>query len=158
MTGAGLSSGLEKVRLIHEPVASALAYGLDLMQDQTVCVFDLGGGTLDICILELGKGVTEVLATGTYDAFTFSNNWAVSGGDRQLGGDDMDAAIVKWLVKEHLAYVPSLRKTAKFMSNLKQLAESAKIKLSTASDVLMKSDKASSLPWIRLVLQDSCQR
>ena len=62
--GLGLSAGLEKVRLIHEPVASALAYGLDLQIDQTICVFDLGGGTLDICILELGKGVTEVLATG----------------------------------------------------------------------------------------------
>lgn len=116
------------MRLIQEPVASALAYGLDLNRDQTVCVFDLGGGTLDICILELGKGVIEVLATG---------------GNSHLGGDDIDAAIVDWLWKEHLSRVPNCKPTPKLNAKLKRIAEGAKIRLSTSTKVKLKYyDKA----------------
>lgn len=84
---AGKIAGLQTVRLIREPVAAALAYGVNLKKDQTVLVLDLGGGTFDVSILEVGQGVVEVLATG---------------GDTQLGGDDFDNVIVDWLIKEHL--------------------------------------------------------
>lgn len=104
-------------------MASALAYGLDLNQDQTVCVFDLGGGTLDICILELGKGVIEVLATG---------------GNSRLGGDDIDAAIVDWLWREHLSQVPNCKPTPILNAKLKRIAEGAKIRLSISTKVKLK--------------------
>ena len=82
---AGKLAGLEKVKLLHEPVAAALAYGVDVERDETIFVFDLGGGTFDVSVLEVGGGTVEVLATG---------------GDAHLGGDDLDRALAVWLAKE----------------------------------------------------------
>jgi molecular chaperone DnaK len=82
---AGKVAGLEVLRIINEPTAAALAYGLDKKKDEKIAVFDLGGGTYDISILELGDGVFEVKATN---------------GDTHLGGDDFDQKIIDWLVEE----------------------------------------------------------
>src|SRR5438876_2387653 len=82
---AGEIAGLEVLRIINEPTAAALAYGLDKENDQTILVFDLGGGTFDVSVLEIGDGVFEVKATS---------------GDNHLGGDNFDKEIVDWLVKE----------------------------------------------------------
>ncbi|PMP78245.1 MAG: molecular chaperone DnaK, partial [Chloroflexus aggregans] len=82
---AGKIAGLEVLRIINEPTAAALAYGLDKKKDETILVFDLGGGTFDVSILEVGDGVIEVKATS---------------GDTHLGGDDYDAAIVNWIIDE----------------------------------------------------------
>src|SRR5437868_10131546 len=82
---AGEIAGLEVLRIINEPTAAALAYGLDKENDQTILVFDLGGGTFDVSVLEIGEGVFEVKATS---------------GDNHLGGDNFDKAIVDWLVSE----------------------------------------------------------
>jgi molecular chaperone DnaK len=82
---AGKIAGLEVLRILNEPTAAALAYGLDKKKDETIAVFDLGGGTYDITILELGEGVFEVKSTN---------------GDTHLGGDDLDDRIIKWLVEE----------------------------------------------------------
>ena len=85
---AGKIAGLEVKRIINEPTAASLAYGLDKESDQTILVFDLGGGTFDVSVLEIGDGVFEVKATA---------------GDNHLGGDNFDKAIVDWLVKEFKA-------------------------------------------------------
>src|SRR5262252_3332658 len=82
---AGQIAGLEVLRIINEPTAAALAYGLDKEHDQTILVFDLGGGTFDVSVLELGDGVFEVKSTS---------------GDNHLGGDDWDQRIVDWLVQD----------------------------------------------------------
>src|SRR5580765_7148556 len=82
---AGRIAGLEVLRIINEPTAAALAYGLDKEHDQTILVFDLGGGTFDVSVLELGEGVFEVKATS---------------GDNHLGGDNFDKAVVDWLIAE----------------------------------------------------------
>ena len=82
---AGTIAGLEVLRIINEPTAAALAYGIDKGNDHTVLVFDLGGGTFDVSILELGEGVFEVKATN---------------GNNRLGGDDFDERVMKWLVAE----------------------------------------------------------
>src|SRR5687767_9435306 len=82
---AGAVAGLEVLRIINEPTAAALAYGLDKESDQTILVFDLGGGTFDVSVLEIGEGVFEVKSTH---------------GDNHLGGDNFDKAIVDWLVSE----------------------------------------------------------
>jgi molecular chaperone DnaK (HSP70) len=82
---AGLIAGLEVLRIINEPTAASLSYGLDKKCNETILVFDLGGGTFDVSILEVGEGVFEVLATS---------------GDTQLGGDDFDEKIVQWLIEE----------------------------------------------------------
>ncbi|MBC7326145.1 MAG: Hsp70 family protein, partial [Moorella sp. (in: Bacteria)] len=82
---AGKIAGLDVLRIINEPTAAALAYGLDKEEDQTILVFDLGGGTFDVSILELGDGVFEVKATS---------------GNNRLGGDDFDQRIIDWLVTE----------------------------------------------------------
>src|SRR5574340_1694509 len=82
---AGKIAGLEVLRIINEPTAAALAYGLDKQHDQTILVFDLGGGTFDVSLLEIGEGVFEVKATH---------------GDTQLGGDDWDQRVIDWMVKE----------------------------------------------------------
>jgi len=81
---AGQIAGLEVLRIINEPTAAALAYGLDKQHDQTILVFDLGGGTFDVSLLEIGEGVFEVKATH---------------GDTQLGGDDWDQRVIDWMVK-----------------------------------------------------------
>ena len=82
---AGKIAGLEVLRIINEPTAASLSYGLDKKDNETILVFDLGGGTFDVSVLEVGDGVFEVLATS---------------GDTQLGGDDFDEKIVQWLMKE----------------------------------------------------------
>ncbi|HHW13855.1 MAG TPA: molecular chaperone DnaK [Firmicutes bacterium] len=113
---AGTIAGLEVLRIINEPTAAALAYGLDKQEDQTVLVFDLGGGTFDVSILEIGEGVFEVKATS---------------GNNRLGGDDFDDRIIKWLVdnfKKENGIDLSLDKMA--MQRLKEEAERVKIELS----------------------------
>src|SRR5436190_20428317 len=82
---AGQIAGLEVLRIINEPTAAALAYGLDKHEDQTILVFDLGGGTFDVSLLEIGEGVFEVKSTS---------------GDTHLGGDDYDQRVVNWIVEE----------------------------------------------------------
>jgi len=113
---AGEIAGLEVLRIINEPTAAALAYGVDKSQDQTILVFDLGGGTFDVSILELGEGVFEVLATA---------------GNNRLGGDDFDQRIVDYLVQEFKKEQGiDLSKDNMAMQRLKEAAEKAKIELS----------------------------
>jgi molecular chaperone DnaK len=113
---AGQIAGLEVLRIINEPTAAALAYGLDKKKDETILVFDLGGGTFDVSVLEVGDGVVEVKATN---------------GDTHLGGDDWDAAIMDWLIdvfkKEHGI---DLRGDRQALQRLREGAEKAKIELS----------------------------
>lgn len=119
---AGKIAGLEVLRIINEPTAAALAYGLDKKdsdRDETVAVFDLGGGTYDISILELGDGVFEVKATN---------------GDTHLGGDDFDQRIIDWLVDEFKKEQGvDLSKDPMALQRLKEAAEKAKMELSTTS-------------------------
>lgn len=112
---AGQMAGLQKVRLLREPVAAALAYGIKAEKDQTVLVFDLGGGTFDVSLLEVGGGVIEVLSTG---------------GDPHLGGDDWDHVIVEWLEKEYLQPARVDTHSPQMIANLKAVAEAAKMQLS----------------------------
>ena len=120
---AGRLSGLETVRIMREPIAAALAYGLSAEEDQTVLVFDLGGGTFDVSLLEVGGGVIEVLSTG---------------GDPHLGGDDWDAAIVTWLINSHLKPAGVNCDNPGIVANLKSISEAAKIKLSTEEKVVIR--------------------
>lgn len=117
---AGEIAGLKVERIINEPTAAALAYGLDKKhKDQKIVVFDFGGGTHDVSILELGDGVFEVLSTE---------------GDTHLGGDDVDGKIIKWLADEFKAEEEvDLRKDPMALQRLKEAAEKAKIELSSAS-------------------------
>jgi molecular chaperone DnaK len=114
---AGEIAGLEVLRIINEPTAAALAYGLDKKKDETIAVYDLGGGTFDISILEVGEGVVEVKATA---------------GDTHLGGDDIDEQIVEWLIEEFKRDNGSdlLSKDKMALQRLKDAAEKAKIELS----------------------------
>ncbi|SEN03989.1 molecular chaperone DnaK [Lihuaxuella thermophila] len=113
---AGKIAGLEVLRIINEPTAAALAYGLDKDEDQTILVFDLGGGTFDVSILELGDGVFEVRATS---------------GDNQLGGDDFDQVIIDYLIEEFKKENGiDLRHDKMAMQRLKDAAEKAKKDLS----------------------------
>ena len=118
---AGQIAGLEVLRIVNEPTAAALAYGLDKEEsDQTILVFDLGGGTFDVSVLEIGDGVFEVKSTS---------------GDTQLGGDDWDQAIIDWLVKgfkNENGVDLSADKMA--VQRLKEAAEKAKIELSTVPE------------------------
>ena len=115
---AGQIAGLEVKRIINEPTASALAYGLDKEGDRRIAVYDLGGGTFDISILEIGDGVFEVRATN---------------GDTHLGGDDFDARIIDWLADGfQAAHGVDLRKDNMALQRLKEAAERAKIELSSA--------------------------
>jgi molecular chaperone DnaK len=117
---AGQVAGLEVLRIINEPTAAALAYGLEKQSDQTVLVFDLGGGTFDVSLLELGEGVFEVKATH---------------GDTHLGGDDWDQRIIDWLVTEFKnGYGIDLSKDRMAMQRLKEAAEKAKIELSQVTE------------------------
>ena len=114
---AGKIAGLEVLRIINEPTAAALAYGLDKKKDEKIAVFDLGGGTYDISVLELGDGVFEVKATN---------------GDTHLGGDDFDQKIIDWLVEEFRKDQGiDLSKDAMALQRLKEAAEKAKMELST---------------------------
>ncbi|MFI5254487.1 MAG: molecular chaperone DnaK [Candidatus Limnocylindrales bacterium] len=116
---AGRIAGLDVKRIINEPTASALAYGLDKKKDEKIAVYDLGGGTFDISILELGDGVFEVKATN---------------GDTHLGGDDFDQRVIDWLVAEFKKdQGVDLTTDPQAMQRLKEAAEKAKIELSTAS-------------------------
>jgi molecular chaperone DnaK len=116
---AGKIAGLEVLRIINEPTAAALAYGLDKKKEEKIAVYDLGGGTYDISILELGDGVFEVKATN---------------GDTHLGGDDFDQKIIDWLVEEFRKDQGiDLSKDAMALQRLKEAAEKAKMELSTTS-------------------------
>src|SRR5258705_1652155 len=113
---AGEIAGLEVVRIINEPTAAALAYGLDKKSDETIAVYDLGCGTFDICVLEVGSGVVEVKSTN---------------GDTHLGGDDVDQRIVDWLIDEfRKSNNIDLSKDRMALQRLKEAAEKAKIELS----------------------------
>jgi molecular chaperone DnaK len=117
---AGKIAGLNVSRIINEPTAAALAYGLDKKKDETIAVYDFGGGTFDISVLEVGEGVVEVKATN---------------GDTHLGGDDLDDRIIEWLVAEFKKSEGiDLSKDRMALQRLKEGAEKAKIELSTAME------------------------
>jgi molecular chaperone DnaK len=114
---AGAIAGLEVLRIVNEPTAAALAYGLDKKKDETVAVYDLGGGTFDISVLEIGEGVVEVKATN---------------GDTHLGGDDFDQRVMDWIAEEFKRDNGiDLRKDRMALQRLKEAAEKAKCELST---------------------------
>ena len=116
---AGKIAGIEVLRIINEPTAASLAYGLDQKEHETILVFDLGGGTFDVSILEVGDGIFEVLSTA---------------GDTNLGGDDFDKALVNWLVEEFKnAENIDLTKDIQALQRLTEAAEKAKMELSTVS-------------------------
>ena len=115
---AGKIAGLEVLRIINEPTAASLAYGLDKKHDELIAVYDLGGGTFDISILELGEGTFQVLSTN---------------GDTHLGGDDFDQRVIDWLIDEFKkAEGIDLRQDRQALQRLKAEAEKAKIELSSA--------------------------
>ncbi len=117
---AGKIAGLEVLRIINEPTAASLAYGLDKKKDEKIAVYDLGGGTFDISVLEIGDGVFEVKATN---------------GDTHLGGDDWDNRLVDWIVKEFKTDSGiDLTKQADAIQRIKEEAEKAKIALSSAQE------------------------
>jgi molecular chaperone DnaK len=117
---AGKIAGLEVLRIINEPTAAALAYGLDKKKDQTILVFDLGGGTFDVSVLDVGEGVVEVQATA---------------GDTHLGGDDWDERIVTWIADEFKKDQGiELRNDRQALQRLKEAAEKAKIELSNVQE------------------------
>src|SRR5690242_5389711 len=114
---AGKSAGLEVMRIINEPTAAALAYGMDKKKDQTIAVYDFGGGTFDISILEVGDGVVEVKSTN---------------GDTHLGGDNIDQRLIEWIIGEFKKEQGiDLSKDQMALQRLKESAEKAKIELST---------------------------
>jgi molecular chaperone DnaK len=114
---AGKIAGLEVMRIINEPTAAALAYGLDKKKDETIAVFDFGGGTFDISILEVGDGIVEVKSTN---------------GDTHLGGDNIDQRIIDWIVEEfRKENGVELSRDQMALQRLKEAAEKAKIELST---------------------------
>jgi molecular chaperone DnaK len=117
---AGKIAGLEVLRIINEPTAAALAYGLDKKENETILVFDLGGGTFDVSVLEVGEGVIEVKATN---------------GDTHLGGDDWDEAIVNWIADEFQREQGiDLRNDRQALQRLREAAEKAKIELSSVME------------------------
>jgi len=117
---AGKIAGLEVLRIVNEPTAASLAYGLEKKKDEKIAVFDLGGGTFDISILELGEGVFEVKSTN---------------GDTHLGGDDFDERVINWLVDEFKKDQGiDLRKDRMALQRLKEAAEKAKCELSTTME------------------------
>src|SRR6059058_4425116 len=125
---AGTVAGLNVLRIINEPTSAALAYGLDKESDQTILVFDLGGGTFDVSLLEIGDGVIEVKATS---------------GDNHLGGDDWDQRVIDWLAdKFKAAHGIDLTKDKMAMQRLREAAERAKIELSSSSETTI------NLPYI----------
>jgi molecular chaperone DnaK len=125
---AGKIAGLNVLRIINEPTAAALAYGLDKKQNETIMVFDLGGGTFDVSILDVGDGVFEVRSTA---------------GDGHLGGDDFDKRLVDWMAEEFQREQGiDLRKDRQALQRLTEAAEKAKIELSSAVETTL------SLPFI----------
>ncbi|HLX47929.1 MAG TPA: molecular chaperone DnaK [Streptosporangiaceae bacterium] len=125
---AGQIAGLNVLRIINEPTSAALAYHLDKESEATILVFDLGGGTFDVSLLEVGEGVVEVKATS---------------GDNHLGGDDWDQRIVDWLVKDFKnGYGVDLSKDKMALQRLRESAEKAKVELSSSSETTI------NLPYI----------
>src|SRR6266498_1477471 len=117
---AGKIAGLDVLRIINEPTAAALAYGLDKKKDETILVFDLGGGTFDVSVLEVGDGVVEVKSTN---------------GDTHLGGDDYDQRVVNWLIDEFKKDQGiDLGKDRQALQRLREAAEKAKIELSSVME------------------------
>tara|TARA_B110000967_G_C18901133_1_gene575214 strand:- start:1835 stop:3655 length:1821 start_codon:yes stop_codon:yes gene_type:complete len=117
---AGKIAGLEVLRIINEPTAASLAYGLDKKQNETILVFDLGGGTFDVSILEVGDGIFEVLATA---------------GDTSLGGDDFDQVLVNWLLEDFKNQEEiDLGSDIQALQRLTEAAEKAKMELSTVAE------------------------
>ncbi len=117
---AGQIAGLEVMRIVNEPTAAALAYGLDKKKDETIAVYDFGGGTFDISILEVGEGVVEVKATN---------------GDTHLGGDNLDQRIIEWIIAEFKKDQGiDLGKDQMALQRLKEAAEKAKMELSTVME------------------------
>jgi molecular chaperone DnaK len=117
---AGQIAGLEVMRIVNEPTAAALAYGLDKKKDETIAVYDFGGGTFDISILEVGEGVVEVKATN---------------GDTHLGGDNLDQRVIDWIVSEFKRQEGiDLSKDRMALQRLKEAAEKAKMELSTVME------------------------
>jgi len=117
---AGKVAGLEVMRIVNEPTAAALAYGLDKKKEETIAVFDFGGGTFDISILEVGEGVVEVKSTN---------------GDTHLGGDDIDEALIKWIIEEFRRDQGiDLSQDKMALQRLKESAEKAKIELSSTME------------------------
>ena len=117
---AGQIAGLEVMRIVNEPTAAALAYGLDKKKDETIAVYDFGGGTFDISILEVGEGVVEVKATN---------------GDTHLGGDNLDQRVIEWIVAEFKKTDGiDLSKDRMALQRLKESAEKAKMELSTVME------------------------
>ncbi|HYX28177.1 MAG TPA: molecular chaperone DnaK [Pyrinomonadaceae bacterium] len=117
---AGKIAGLEVMRIVNEPTAAALAYGLDKKKDETIAVFDFGGGTYDISILEVGEGVVEVKSTN---------------GDTHLGGDDIDERLIEWIIDEFKKDQGiDLSKDKMALQRLKEAAEKAKIELSSTME------------------------
>jgi molecular chaperone DnaK len=118
---AGKLAGIEVLRIINEPTAASLAYGLDKKQNETILVFDLGGGTFDVSILEVGDGIFEVLSTA---------------GDTNLGGDDFDKTLVRWLIENFKAKEGiDLTQDVQALQRLTEAAETAKVKLSVDEKV-----------------------
>jgi len=114
---AGKIAGLEVMRIINEPTAAALAYGLDKKDDETILVFDLGGGTFDVSVLEVSEGLVEVMATN---------------GDTHLGGDDWDTAVTDWVVSQYLADQGiDLSQDRQALQRVREASEKAKIELSS---------------------------
>jgi molecular chaperone DnaK len=114
---AGKIAGLEVMRIVNEPTAAALAYGLDKKKDETIAVFDFGGGTFDVSILEVGEGVVEVKSTN---------------GDTHLGGDDIDERLIEWIIDEFKKDQGiDLSNDKMALQRLKEAAEKAKIELSS---------------------------
>src|SRR5881394_3084402 len=117
---AGQIAGLEVMRIVNEPTAAALAYGLDKKKDETIAVFDFGGGTYDISILEVGEGVVEVKSTN---------------GDTHLGGDDIDERLIEWIIEEFKKDQGiDLSKDKMALQRLKEAGEKAKIELSSTME------------------------
>ena len=120
---AGKIAGIEVLRIINEPTAASLAYGLDKKQNETILVFDLGGGTFDVSVLEVGDGIFEVLSTA---------------GDTNLGGDDFDKALVRWLVEDFQAkHGTNLTKDIQALQRLTEAAEKAKMEISNVDKTII---------------------
>src|SRR5438105_4720116 len=141
---AGAIAGLEVLRIINEPTAAALAYGLDKETDQTILVFDLGGGTFDVSVLDIGDGVFEVKSTA---------------GNTHLGGDDWDQRVMDWLVSEFKnAHGIDLGKDKMALQRLKEAAEKAKIELSATQETTINLPFVTATPEGPLHLESKLTR
>src|SRR5437660_4194064 len=141
---AGEIAGLEVLRIINEPTAAALAYGLDKAGDQTILVFDLGGGTFDVSVLDIGEGVFEVKSTA---------------GNTHLGGDDWDQRVIDWLVSEFKnAHGIDLGKDKMALQRLKEAAEKAKIELSATQETTINLPFVTATPEGPLHLESKLTR